>query len=551
MARKTNPRTEVSGSIRFDSRTNTVMAEATHDNIKEKVQAVREVVPGKSNNEVVLVLQYYDYNVERAIQAYLEDGAKAALQEWNFTGSKQPNKKRKNKKKGSGEKVGDKPDSATVPSLSLNLQEKTAVNGKTGLLPENSVHDNQTDEETPVSMPKLPPLTSMDVSDPVVSSSLPDSSTVPSSSSHMEASASTDPQLQQQSHTKSASHGDSHHQRQYSPRERTISEVSTGSAMGDGHHKKPHQGLEKAVKDLHRQTTSLERLRLLLDHEIDRSIKSIKSVFEELRQGLNNREEQLMAEMEVLKTEASDMLEMRQAKATELKRQVDRSDRLKDTEITELRAEIKHFVSERRHDEDLGRTTRFLYDSDHMLDEFRKFGEVVHVKSLYTARKASVSSVASTGLSPEGNHEEDWSHSQELTELQDRLKNSVRLQNSQNKGQSSSRHVSTQNGPSSDGNRPSGSPSSPSLTSATPRDYIQSSSGRGPPSSYSSSNTGRPSRGSGGPSPRGRGRGRGRGGGYGRGGQQYVSDRLPSSQAQSNLKTQSYSSESSSVRTST
>lgn len=44
-------------------------------------------------------------------------------------------------------------------------------------------------------------------------------------------------------------------------------------------------GLEKAIKDLHRQTTSLERLKLVLDHEIDRSYKSVKTVFEELRQG--------------------------------------------------------------------------------------------------------------------------------------------------------------------------------------------------------------------------------------------------------------------------
>jgi hypothetical protein len=36
------------------------------------VNAVREVMPGKSNNEIILVLQYYDYNVEKAIQAYVE-----------------------------------------------------------------------------------------------------------------------------------------------------------------------------------------------------------------------------------------------------------------------------------------------------------------------------------------------------------------------------------------------------------------------------------------------------------------------------------------------
>ncbi|VDH95141.1 Hypothetical predicted protein [Mytilus galloprovincialis] len=50
------------------------MAETSHlqDNIKEKVNAVREVVPGKSNNEIILVLQFYDYNVEKAIQGYVE-----------------------------------------------------------------------------------------------------------------------------------------------------------------------------------------------------------------------------------------------------------------------------------------------------------------------------------------------------------------------------------------------------------------------------------------------------------------------------------------------
>ena len=37
-----------------------------------QVTAVREVVSGKSNNEIILVLQYYDYDVEKAIQAYVE-----------------------------------------------------------------------------------------------------------------------------------------------------------------------------------------------------------------------------------------------------------------------------------------------------------------------------------------------------------------------------------------------------------------------------------------------------------------------------------------------
>ena len=44
--------------------------EAAH--VLFQVTAVREVVSGKSNNEIILVLQYYDYDVERSIQAYLE-----------------------------------------------------------------------------------------------------------------------------------------------------------------------------------------------------------------------------------------------------------------------------------------------------------------------------------------------------------------------------------------------------------------------------------------------------------------------------------------------
>lgn len=37
-----------------------------------QVNAVREVITGKSNNEIILVLQYYEYDVAKAIQAYCD-----------------------------------------------------------------------------------------------------------------------------------------------------------------------------------------------------------------------------------------------------------------------------------------------------------------------------------------------------------------------------------------------------------------------------------------------------------------------------------------------
>ena len=42
-------------------------------------------------------------------------------------------------------------------------------------------------------------------------------------------------------------------------------------------------GLEKSVKDLHRQTVALERFRMILNEEVDKTYKRIKSVFEEVR----------------------------------------------------------------------------------------------------------------------------------------------------------------------------------------------------------------------------------------------------------------------------
>lgn len=37
-----------------------------------QIYAVRSVVPNKSNNEIVLVLQQFDFNVDKAVQAFVD-----------------------------------------------------------------------------------------------------------------------------------------------------------------------------------------------------------------------------------------------------------------------------------------------------------------------------------------------------------------------------------------------------------------------------------------------------------------------------------------------
>ena len=48
--------------------------------------------------------------------------------------------------------------------------------------------------------------------------------------------------------------------------------------------RRPHAVLERSCKDLHRQTVSLERLRVVLGDNVDRAFKRVNEVFRELHE---------------------------------------------------------------------------------------------------------------------------------------------------------------------------------------------------------------------------------------------------------------------------
>ncbi|XP_061169642.1 spermatogenesis-associated serine-rich protein 2-like [Saccostrea echinata] len=472
MARKNGIRSENSGTIHFDTRTKAVMAEVSlaQENIKEKVNAVREVILGKSNNEIILVLQYYEYDVAKAIQAYCEDGAQKALQEWHWSGNKTPNKKKKNKKKASSKAAGEEGElqspkkEASSPPLSNGIPVKDGI--PNGIIVNESINLDNTDTEPTgggqafIEGEKEARGTSPNVNNNAPSSNSsplkqqspqpqrqqPSSRNSPTASSSQPQRAGSTPQPQRQPHShlhnRQRTHSGSH-----SHRQRTAS--TTSQPEHKPTHYKAHHGLEKSVKDLHRQTVALERFRMVLNEEVDKTYKRIKSVFDEMRTSLNNRETELTSEMDKVKLAANDIFAMRQKRAVELKMKVDRSDNMNEQELSELRSEIKHFISERKIDEDLSRTTRFLYDSDHLKEEICQFAEVVPVKCSYSARRPSMSSVASSGPeemdslasslnSPapvvvDSGHELEHdslgaSEAHEMAELQRRLKGSLQMQ---------------------------------------------------------------------------------------------------------------------------
>ncbi|KAL8183691.1 UNVERIFIED_CONTAM: hypothetical protein K2H54_048805 [Gekko kuhli] len=100
-------------------------------NIKEKISAVRSVVPNKSNNEIVLVLQQFDNNVDRAVQAFMDGSALQVLKEWSMTGKKKNSKRKRSKSKQHyySKDMKDKGDEAEKVSLESPEPHTCHLNG--------------------------------------------------------------------------------------------------------------------------------------------------------------------------------------------------------------------------------------------------------------------------------------------------------------------------------------------------------------------------------------------------------------------------------------
>ncbi|XP_074653515.1 uncharacterized protein LOC141907685 [Tubulanus polymorphus] len=478
------------------------MAQPQQEGIKEKVQAVREVVLGRSNNEIVLVLQYYDYSVECAIQAFVEDGAKAALEEWQFSGNKtKSNKGRNNRKKKNKPKVdteeGTDHNANTTAAIDIHTEIQdlegvhSADEGATAVsniddasapkpdLPA-LLHDISSEPEHKVKQPELKPTNSpLPVKDIVKGKPTErknEARIISSRPTHKNNARHVSPRRHNRKSESSSDHRSQtqtlmHEEKM---RERTTSECSNSSIISSpGRHK----GLEKSVKDLHRQTVSLQRLKMIFGDEIDRSYKRIKSVFDLIKKELEEQESQLRTEVAQVKLAGDSILSSRQEKAVDLKIKTERAQTMNDAQLSELRAEIKHFVSDRKIDEELCHATRFFHDSDPLLEIIKTFGKVVPVRAAYSLRRPSDSPADSdktplklstdaysmqTNISSGEIVSSTSMSTSEIAELHQRLNKSLQLQGlpSKEKPRSPTRPVSSRNNQRS----PSRLQSSPSRT---------------------------------------------------------------------------------------
>ncbi|XP_025856038.1 spermatogenesis-associated serine-rich protein 2 [Vulpes vulpes] len=394
MSRKQNSK-DTSGFI-FDLQSNTVLAQGgAFENMKEKINAVRAIVPNKSNNEIILVLQHFDNCVDKTVQAFMEGSASEVLKEWTVTGKKK-NKKKKSKPKPAAEPSNSMPDSSK--SVSIQEEQSAPSSEKGGI---NGYHVNGAinDTESVDSLSEGMEILSIDareLEDP--ESATPDmldrtGSTLENGISDFEPKSLTMQSTQNSQQNRNAAKS--------LPRPTTALQFSN-LGMEDvplsSTNKKLGSNIEKSVKDLQRCTVSLARYRVVVKEEMDASIKKMKQAFAELQSCLMDREVALLAEMDKVKAEAMEILLSRQKKAELLKKMTDVAVRMSEEQLVELRADIKHFVSERKYDEDLGRVARFTCDVETLKKDIESFGQVSHPKNSYSTR-SRCSSVTSVPLS--------------------------------------------------------------------------------------------------------------------------------------------------------
>ncbi|NXA40760.1 SPS2L protein, partial [Eudromia elegans] len=348
-----------------------------------QINAIRSIVPNKSNNEIVLVLQQFDNNVDKAVQAFMDGDAIQVLKEWNMTGKKKNNRRKRSKSK---QLQGNKEPKDKNVGPEKASQEPQGIHGchLNGCYKTNSCSHsaNEKLEATCLenrssafiqSAPVCPEVTGWYKEQQRLSVEL-----TPKSVNGVERCEPPQSSVQLQCNPGRL-------------KSKTSSVKSSSSTTHletkpDDSIKKRGPNIEKSLKDLQRCTVSLTRYRMMIKEEVDNSVKKIKAAFSELHSCIIDREVSLMAELDKVKEEAMEILTARQKKAEELKRLTDLASQMSEAQLSELRAEIKHFVSERKYDEELGRSARFSYDTEQLTTQIQLCGEISRPKNNYSSR---------------------------------------------------------------------------------------------------------------------------------------------------------------------
>lgn len=359
--------------------------------MNKKVIEVREVVQNRADSDIIKVLEYYDNDVGKTIDAFVNDGGKEALAKWAETKS-QLNSSQSSLVSDSGKKRKNSPSKSQKPNL--NDLVASVINQFTSSTPSTPLSSSLSPQEVKKpepqflidSLSRLNTETSINgykvtilgietpSSGPAQSIS---SSTSPSSMSVTSTASSCDrPQLL-----------DINNSLLKMNRQFNKSYINPNAK----------QVLEKSVKDLQRQTVQLNKVQSSLQDEVEKSSQLLNKTYQQLLKVLQDRKNQLDLDLKNSSQQALRLLQDRQSKAASLKHLTDNSQHLNDTELNELRADLKHFVSERLLDEEFSKLSLFSLEPSQMerlTGDLNSFGAVCQIKNQYsTQRPANIDEI--------------------------------------------------------------------------------------------------------------------------------------------------------------
>uniref|UniRef100_A0A8C9FJ99 SPATS2-like protein n=1 Tax=Pavo cristatus TaxID=9049 RepID=A0A8C9FJ99_PAVCR len=298
-----------------------------------RINAIRSVVPNKSNNEIVLVLQQFDNNVDKAVQAFIDGKYSTVLSFWNSNNRRKRSKSKQHQGNKDAKNKNDGPEKASqepqrIPGCHLNGCSKDNHCGDSANEKLEAISLENKSSRSVASAPGCPETTGKEREHQRVSVEL-NPKTVNGVEQHEPLQSSV--QFQ----------GNLGRPKSKSSTVKSSSATSQLETKPDDSVKKRGPNIEKSVKDLQRCTVSLTRYRMMIKEEVDNSVKKIKAAFAELHSCIIDKEVSLMAEIDKVKEEAMEILTARQKKAEELKRLTDLASQMAEAQLSELRAEIK------------------------------------------------------------------------------------------------------------------------------------------------------------------------------------------------------------------
>lgn len=167
--------------------------------------------------------------------------------------------------------------------------------------------------------------------------------------------------------------------------------------------------LDKSQKDLHRQATQLAKISTQFQDDLNKAQLNCNQTFILLHNLLDQRQQQLQTQLNTTARIGTQQLAQRQYKAARLRNLVDNAVHLNDQDTLELKADIKHFVSERQLDEEFTKLKLFQQDnSDRLHETIASFGKIPQINVKYATERPPIeeilnSSFSSPKISPQPN----------------------------------------------------------------------------------------------------------------------------------------------------